>query len=58
MNKEEEEEEVYIVKQKWGYLSIGFSVAQTVILAIMMWQCGVAPMNINPMIGPYPDALR
>jgi len=24
----------------------------------MMWQCGIAPFNINPMIGPYPDALN
>jgi membrane associated rhomboid family serine protease len=54
---EEEEEEVYIVRQNWGYCSIFFSVVQTVILLVMMWQCGVAPMRINPMFGPYPDAL-
>lgn len=50
-------EEIYIVYQRWGYLSILFSVAQTVILTIMMIQCGVAPLQINPMVGPYPDAL-
>mmetsp|Transcript_226 Transcript_226/g.361 ORF Transcript_226/g.361 Transcript_226/m.361 type:complete len:373 (+) Transcript_226:164-1282(+) len=50
-------EPVYIVKQKKGYLSILFSLAQTVILIGMMIQCSVAPMRINPMIGPYPDAL-
>jgi membrane associated rhomboid family serine protease len=55
--EENESEEVYIVYQKWGYLSILFSVAQTLVLAIMMIQCGVAPFQINPMIGPYPDAL-
>lgn len=54
---QEEVEEVYIVKQRWGYFSILFSVVQTIILAIMMIQCGVAPLNINPMIGPYPDVL-
>jgi membrane associated rhomboid family serine protease len=54
---DEEEEEIYIVRQNWGYCSIFFSIVQTIILAIMMWQCGVAPMNINPMVGPYPDAL-
>jgi len=48
---------VYVVKQKRGYLSIGFSVAQVIILIAMMIQCSVAPMNINPMVGPYPDAL-
>lgn len=54
---EEEEEEVYFVRQEYGYMSILFSVVQCIILALMMWQCGIAPMNINPMIGPYPDAL-
>lgn len=52
-----EEEDVYIVKQKHGYLSIAFSTVQVIILACMMWQCGIAPMDINPMFGPYPDAL-
>jgi len=46
----QEEEEIYIVKQRWGYCSIIFSIAQTIILAIMMIQCGVAPLNINPMV--------
>lgn len=54
---EEEENEVYVVKQKHGYLSILFSATQTIILVVMMVQCGVAPMSMNPMFGPYPDAL-
>ncbi|KAL3791743.1 hypothetical protein HJC23_007510 [Cyclotella cryptica] len=45
-------------KQSCAPLSTLFCVAQTAILAAMMIQCGVAPMNINPMIGPYPDALN
>lgn len=53
----DEEEEVYIVRQNYGYLSILFSTLQTIILGLMMWQCGIAPLNINPMVGPYPDAL-
>lgn len=53
-----EEEDVYIVKQRHGYFSWLFSLAQTIILSVMMWQCGVAPLNINPMIGPYPDVSR
>jgi membrane associated rhomboid family serine protease len=52
-----DEEEVYIVRQQYGYFSILFSIAQTVILCLMMWQCGIAPLNLNPMFGPYPDAL-
>jgi membrane associated rhomboid family serine protease len=54
---DEEEEEVYVVKQHWGYCSIIFSLAQTVILIIMILKCGIAPIKINPMIGPYPDVL-
>jgi membrane associated rhomboid family serine protease len=53
-----EEEDVYIVKQRHGYFSYLFSLAQTIILTVMMWKCGIAPLNINPMIGPYPDALN
>lgn len=52
-----EGEPVYVVKQKRGYMSIFFCLAQTAILVGMMIQCGVAPMRINPMVGPYPDAL-
>ena len=52
-----DETEVYIVYQRHGYFSIIFSIVQTGILIAMMHQCGVAPLNINPMIGPYPDAL-
>jgi membrane associated rhomboid family serine protease len=55
--QEEEDTEIYVVKQRFGVLSILFSIVQTVVLIIMMVQCGVAPLNINPMIGPYPDAL-
>jgi hypothetical protein len=56
-SKGTEEEEIYIVKQRYSYLSIFFSVAQTIVLIIMMASCGVAPLNVNPMVGPYPDAL-
>jgi len=52
-----DETEIYVVYQKYGYFSILFSIVQTLILIAMMIQCGVAPWNINPMFGPYPDAL-
>ena len=51
-------EPVYVVKQKRGYLSILFSITQTVTLIGMMVQCNVAPLKINPMVGPYPDARK
>lgn len=53
----DDEPEIYVVKQKYGYFSYLFSIAQTLVLIIMMVQCGVAPFNVNPMIGPYPDTL-
>jgi membrane associated rhomboid family serine protease len=52
-----EDEEVYIVRQRFGYCSILFSIVQSIVLGLMMWQCGIAPLNLNPMLGPYPDAL-
>jgi membrane associated rhomboid family serine protease len=55
--EDEEEDEIYIVRQQYGYCSIFFSAVQTVVLALMMWRCGVAPLALNPMVGPYPDAL-
>jgi hypothetical protein len=50
-------DEVYIVRQNWGYFSILFSLAQTVIMVMMIVKCGIAPLKINPMVGPYPDVL-
>uniref|UniRef100_A0A7S2N158 rhomboid protease n=1 Tax=Helicotheca tamesis TaxID=374047 RepID=A0A7S2N158_9STRA len=47
----------YYVKQKFGYLSIGLSTTQLFVLAVQMLLCGVAPFDVNPMIGPYPDVL-
>jgi len=45
-------------KQNIAPFSTAFCFVQCMILPLMMWQCGIAPMNINPMIGPYPDALN
>ena len=56
-SNETEKTEIYIVYQKYGYLSIFFSVVQTIVLIVMMCQCGIAPLRINPMLGPYPDSL-
>jgi membrane associated rhomboid family serine protease len=45
-------------RQRCAPCSTFFCLSQTVVLALMMWQCGVAPFRINPMIGPGPDALN
>lgn len=44
---EHEEEEIYVVRQSHGYFAILFSLVQTIILAIMMWQCGIAPIKLK-----------
>jgi membrane associated rhomboid family serine protease len=54
---DDDETQVYIVRQRHGYASYGFSIVQTIVLIVMMVQCGIAPLNINPMIGPYPHVL-
>jgi len=48
---------IYFVKQRYGYLSLSISAIQILIFATMSGTCGIAPLNINPMLGPYPDAL-
>lgn len=45
-------------RQRFAPCSVMFCVVQCIILPVMMWQCGVAPLSINPMIGPYPDTLN
>jgi membrane associated rhomboid family serine protease len=45
-------------KQKYAPCSTIFCIAQCIILFLMMWQCGIAPLNINPMLGPGPDVLN
>eukprot|EP00587_Corethron_hystrix_P009807 CAMPEP_0113297542 /NCGR_PEP_ID=MMETSP0010_2-20120614/358_1 /TAXON_ID=216773 ORGANISM="Corethron hystrix, Strain 308" /NCGR_SAMPLE_ID=MMETSP0010_2 /ASSEMBLY_ACC=CAM_ASM_000155 /LENGTH=225 /DNA_ID=CAMNT_0000150443 /DNA_START=64 /DNA_END=738 /DNA_ORIENTATION=- /assembly_acc=CAM_ASM_000155 len=50
-------EEVYFVKQSYGYFAILFSIIQVFVLAGMTAMCGIAPIDVNPMIGPYPDSL-
>lgn len=52
-----EKNDAYVLKLKRGYLSILLSILQTIVLVLMMIRCKVAPLRINPMIGPYPDAL-
>jgi len=51
------QDDIYKLKQSRPYLSIAFSLVQTIVLIAMMVKCSVAPFRINPMIGPYPDGL-
>ena len=45
-------------RQRHAPFSTMFCVVQCVILPVMMRQCGVAPLSVNPMVGPYPDTLN
>lgn len=45
------------VQQKYGNMSIVISIIQLFTLVMILALCGVAPITINPAIGPYPDAL-
>jgi hypothetical protein len=56
--QEGDESDYYHVEQKYGYYSsMVLSILQLFIIMIMMVMLGVAPMDVNPMIRPYPDAL-
>jgi membrane associated rhomboid family serine protease len=45
------------LKQKIAGLSITVSAMQLAILLIQLCLCGLASIEVNPMIGPYPDAF-
>ena len=53
-NKEDEGDSHH---QECAVMSYGFSLVQISIMGLLMWHCGMAPMKINPMLGPFPDAL-
>lgn len=44
-------------QQRYAPCSTLFCISQCIILALMMQWCGIAPLNINPMVGPGPDVL-
>ena len=51
------EDDYYPVKQSFGYLSIGMSAFQLLVLMMQLALCGVAPLDVNPLVGPYPDTF-
>lgn len=51
------DENVYAVRQTRGYLAITFSAIQILVLILMIVLGGLAPLNVNPMLGPYPETL-
>jgi len=51
------ENDHFATKQKFAYFSIIISSVQLLILALQLSLCGVAPLDINPLVGAYPDTL-
>ncbi|KAI2502746.1 Rhomboid-like protein [Fragilaria crotonensis] len=52
-----EEGDYHRTKQSFAYLSIVLSALQLLILALQLSLCGVAPLDVNPFVGSYPDTL-
>ena len=50
------DEEYVVMKQRIAYLCIAVSTLQLAILMIQLVLCGVASVDVNPLIGPFPDA--
>ena len=44
-------------KQDHSYASIAITSIQLLVLMMQLALCGVAPLDVNPMVGPYPDAF-
>ena len=44
-------------KQDHSYASIAVTAIQLLVLMLQLALCGVAPLEVNPMVGPYPDAF-
>jgi membrane associated rhomboid family serine protease len=52
-----DDDEYVVVKQRIAFLCIAVSALQLAILLIQLILCGVASVDVNPMIGPFPDAF-
>lgn len=44
-------------KQQVAFCTIGLTSIQLLVLMLQLAMCGVAPFDINPMGGPFPDAF-
>ena len=44
-------------KQDTAYLSIGLTAVELLVLCLQLAMCGIAHLDINPFLGPYPDAF-
>jgi membrane associated rhomboid family serine protease len=51
------EDDYWKTKQGTAYLSIALTSLQLLVLMMQLAMCGVANLDVNPMIGPFPDAF-
>ena len=51
------DEDYLKTKQETAYMSIGLTAIQLLVLCLQLAMCGIANLDINPFVGPYPDAF-
>lgn len=52
-----EDQDYYKTKQQFAYVSITISAIQLAMVMMQLALCGVAPLDVNPFVGPYPDSI-
>lgn len=53
----EEEDDYLQTKQDIAFFSIGVTSIQLLTICLQFAMCGIAPFEVNPFVGPYPDAF-
>lgn len=44
-------------RQELAYCTIALTSTQLLVLMLQITMCGFAPIDVNPMLGPFPDAI-
>ena len=55
--EDEGDDDYFKTRQDAAYCTIVLTVVQLLILMLQLAMCGIAPFDVNPMIGPFPDAF-
>lgn len=55
--QQQEHDDYFRVKQSFGYCAIVITAIQLLVIMLQLTLCGVAPLDVNYMVGPYPDAF-
>ena len=57
VRSDDDEEDYLKTKQEIALLSIGLTSIQLLMICLQFTMCGIAPFDVNPAVGPYPDAF-